>query len=129
MDKSKKAVVVSNATKQEFRGEGFDESTYIAPVYDSSVRDFGIEFLLILILPLVVVIIIAIILAIVMFCFREGRWVLFKNTSTKYHCFTSQCIDILKGKNFTGDETSKVLINRNTLVKLLSVTINYISKT
>lgn len=73
MDKSKKAVVVSNATKQEFRGEGFDESTYIAPVYDSSVRDFGIEFLLILILPLVVVIIIAIILAIVMFCFREGR--------------------------------------------------------
>lgn len=75
MDKSKKPVVVSNATKQEFTGEGFDESTYIAPVYDSSVRDFGIEFLLILILPLVVVIIIAIILAIIMFCFREGRWV------------------------------------------------------
>jgi len=73
MDKGKKAVVVSNATKQELSGEGFDESTYIAPVYDSSVRDFGINFLLILILPLLVVIIIAIILAVVMFCFREGR--------------------------------------------------------
>ena len=73
MDKSKKAAVVSNATKQGLSGEGFDESTYIAPVYDSSARDFGIDFLLILILPLIVVIIVAIILAIIMFCFREGR--------------------------------------------------------
>ena len=73
MDKRKKAVAVSNATKQGLSGEGFDESTYVAPVYDSSVRDFGIDFLLILILPLIVVIIVAIILAIIMFCFREGR--------------------------------------------------------
>lgn len=73
MDKSKKAVAVSNSTKQELSGEGFDESTYITPVYDSSVRNFGNEFILILILPLIVVIIIAIILAIIMFCFREGR--------------------------------------------------------
>ena len=73
MDKRKKAVAVSNATKQGLSGEGFDESTYIAPVYDSSARDFGIDFLLILILPLIVVIIVAIILAIIMFCFREGR--------------------------------------------------------
>lgn len=73
MDKSKKAVAVTNATKPQLSGEGFDESTYVAPVYDSSVRDFGSDFLLILILPLLVVIIIAIILAIIMFCFREGR--------------------------------------------------------
>lgn len=73
MDKSQTAVVVSNATKPSLSGEGFDESTYVAPVYDSSARDFGNDFLLILILPLIVVLIIAIILAIVMFCFREGR--------------------------------------------------------
>lgn len=73
MDKSKTAVVVGNVTKPVSSGEGFDESTYVAPVYDSSVRDFGSEFPLILILPLIIVVIIAIILAIVMFCFREGR--------------------------------------------------------
>ena len=76
MDKSKTAVVVSNVTKPVSSGEGFDESTYVAPVYDSSVRDFGSDLPLILILPLIIVIIIAIILAIVMFCFREGRSVL-----------------------------------------------------
>lgn len=74
MDKSKTAAVSSNATKPVFSGEGFGESTYVAPVYDSSARDFGNDFILILIVPLIIVIIIAIILAIVMFCFREGRW-------------------------------------------------------
>ena len=73
MDKSKTAAVVSNATKPVPSGEGFDESTYVAPVYDSSARDFGNDFILILIVPLIIVIIVAIILAIVMFCFREGR--------------------------------------------------------
>lgn len=73
MDKGKTAVAVGNASKQQLSGEGFDESTYVAPVYDSSVRDFGSDFVLILVLPLIIVIIIAIILAIVMFCFREGR--------------------------------------------------------
>lgn len=73
MDKSKTAAVSSNATKPVFSGEGFGESTYVAPVYDSSARDFGNDFILILIVPLIIVIIIAIILAIVMFCFREGR--------------------------------------------------------
>lgn len=73
MDKSKTAVAVSNTTKRQLSGEGFDESTYVAPVYDSSIRDFGNDFILILVLPLIVVIIIAIILAIIMFCFREGR--------------------------------------------------------
>ena len=73
MDKDDTAVVVSNTTTTEVSGEGFDESTYVAPVFDSSIRDFGSDFLLLLILPLAVVVIIAIILAIIMFCFREGR--------------------------------------------------------
>lgn len=73
MDKDDTAVVVSNTTTTEVSGEGFDQSTYVAPVFDSSIRDFGSDFLLILILPLAVVVIIAIILAIIMFCFREGR--------------------------------------------------------
>jgi len=73
MDKSKTALVVSNDTKPVLSGEGFDESTYVAPVYDSSARDFGSDFLLILILPLIVILIVAIILAVIMFCFREGR--------------------------------------------------------
>ena len=70
---SKMAVVVGNVTKSAPSGEGFIESTYVAPVYDSSARDFGSDFLLILILPLLVVFIIAIILGIIFFCFREGR--------------------------------------------------------
>lgn len=73
MDVVDSAVVVSNATTTVVSGEGYGESTYIAPVFDSSARDFGSDFLLILILPLAVVVIIAIILAIIMFCFREGR--------------------------------------------------------
>lgn len=73
MDKDDTAVVVSNTTTTEVSGEGFYESIYVAPVFDSSIRDFGSDFLLILILPLAVVVIIAIILAIIMFCFREGR--------------------------------------------------------
>ena len=73
MDMSKMAVVVGNVTKSAPSGEGFIESTYVAPVYDSSARDFGSDFLLILILPLLVVFIIAIILGIIFFCFREGR--------------------------------------------------------
>lgn len=72
-DMSKMAVVVGNVTKSAPSGEGFIESTYVAPVYDSSARDFGSDFLLILILPLLVVFIIAIILGIIFFCFREGR--------------------------------------------------------
>ena len=76
IDKDDTAVVVSNTTTTEVSGEGFDQSTYVAPVFDSSIRDFGSDFLLILILPLAVVVIIAIILAIIMFCFREGRWAL-----------------------------------------------------
>ena len=83
MDKGKTAVIVSNATKPPLSGEGFDESTYVAPVYDSSARDFGSDFLLILILPLIIVFIIAIILAIIMFFFREGRWVPY--SSVKLH--------------------------------------------
>ena len=70
---SKMAVVVGNVTKSAPSGEGFIESTYVAPVYDSSARDFGSDFLLILILPLLVVFVIAIILGIIFFCFREGR--------------------------------------------------------
>ena len=70
---SKMVVVVGNVTKSAPGGEGFVESTYVAPVYGSSARDFGSDFLLILILPLVVVFIIAIILGIIFFCFREGR--------------------------------------------------------
>ncbi|CAH3015594.1 unnamed protein product [Porites evermanni] len=73
MDMSKMAVVVGNVTKSAPSGEGFVESKYVAPVYDSSARDFGSDFLLILILPLLVVFVIAIILGIIFFCFREGR--------------------------------------------------------
>ena len=73
MDKGQKAASVSNDTKPAYNGEGFGESTYVAPVYDSSARDFGYEFLLILILPLVIILIIAVILAVIMCCFREGR--------------------------------------------------------
>ena len=70
---SKLAVVAGNVTKSAPSGEGFVESTYVAPVYDSSARDFGSDFLLLLILPLLVVFVIAIILGIIFFCFREGR--------------------------------------------------------
>lgn len=73
MDMSQMFVVVGNVTKSAPSGEGFVESTYVAPVYDSSARDFGSDFLLILILPLLVVFVIAIILGIIFFCFREGR--------------------------------------------------------
>ncbi|XP_068725089.1 alpha-sarcoglycan-like isoform X2 [Montipora capricornis] len=73
MDKSQTSASASNDSKPAHSGEGFHESTYVAPVYDSSRRDFGHDFLLILILPLIVVLIIAIILAVIMFCFREGR--------------------------------------------------------
>lgn len=72
---SQMSVVVGNVTKSAPSGEGFVESTYVAPVYDSSARDFGSDFLLILILPLLVVFVIAIILGIIFFCFREGRLV------------------------------------------------------
>lgn len=73
MDKGQTSTAVSNDTKPAYSGEGFDQSTYVAPVYDSSARDFGYDFLLILILPLVIILIIAVILAVIMCCFREGR--------------------------------------------------------
>ena len=73
MDKGQISTAVSNDTKPAYSGEGFDQSTYVAPVYDSSARDFGYDFLLILILPLVIILIIAVILAVIMCCFREGR--------------------------------------------------------
>ena len=94
MDMSKMAVVVGNVTKSAPSGEGFIESTYVAPVYDSSARDFGSDFLLILILPLLVVFVISIILGIIFFCFREGRsvpWSYFARELCLYFLIKGLC--------------------------------------
>ena len=116
---SKMAVVVGNVTKSVPSGEGFVESTYVAPVYDSSARDFGIDFLLILILPLIVVFVIAIILAIIFFCFREGR-------SVPWSYFVRElCLYFLSKGLFTWREedpsTRKILEGRSSKYRMFSV--------